>query len=418
MKGKFSVARGWGRPWWAAALLTFLFLSAGAHGQSREILIGAPVSITGKYRIEGRHVLNGYNLAIRQINRRGGITVGDKVYRLKLRYYDDGSDPATAAKATERLIDEDGVRFMLGPYSSELTREVQKVTEEYRMPLIQANGASRSLFSDRLYYHFGVLSPANLYLSSAVDFFAELVAAKGEDVRYKKAALIFEGDTFSQDVRIGVTESLVRHAIGIVVDERFPDDLGDISGPLQKVKEFKPDLLLVSGHSKGAATAARQIAELQVDVPMIAMTQCDSAQIEKHHPEGAEYVVCSLQWHRDLLHPDQDTLFGSGTNFVNVFERKYGYEPPYHSAESAAAVQVLVDAIRRADTLNTEAVRDMIAETDFESFFGRVKFDKTGSNTAKGMVLAQIIDGEYVLVRPRAEHAPDPVYPRPPWAER
>jgi len=412
------------RPFLAVALGVFLAslllsLAPASLAQERELLLGASVSLSGKYSKEGSHVVNGYNLAVKWLNRRGGLKVGKKTYKARIIYRDDGSDPGLAARNAEKLIDEDGVRFMLGPYGSTITREVQKVTERHRMPLVQANGASRVLLNKNNRFHFAVLSPANLYFASAVDFFAEQLKESQQLPNLKTAGLIFEPDTFSQDVRLGALERLNRYGIRVVLDEKFPEDLEDIRPALAKAKEVLPDLLLISGHARGAATAARQIAELEVDALMIAMTHCAAAQIEIVAPKGAEHTVCVHQWHKDLEYRDDDHLFGRSQDFVRLFRGEYGYEPPYHAVQSAAAIQVLAGAIRSADSLNPDDVREALAATDMRSLYGDIRFDETGGNVAKPMVLTQIIDGEYVLVSPDdVPGAGEVVYPRTMWGER
>src|SRR3546814_7055448 len=84
--------------------------------------------------------------------------------------------------------------------------------------------------------------------------------------------MVFENDAFSLDVRAGVVEDMKKFGMQTVIDDKMPADLSDISATLTKVKALKPDLLVVSGHNKGAVTAARQMKELQVEVPMVAMT--------------------------------------------------------------------------------------------------------------------------------------------------
>ena len=86
-------------------------------------------------------------------------------------------------------------------------------------------------------------------------------------------------DNFSQDVRAGIVEAAKKYGMQIVIDDKLPDAFTDMSATLTKVKALKPDALLISGHEKGALTAARQIAEQKIDVPLLAMTHCDSADI-------------------------------------------------------------------------------------------------------------------------------------------
>src|SRR3546814_19506974 len=62
----------------------------------------------------------------------GGVKVGGKTYKLAIKYYDDVSTPARGAQLVERLINHDGIKFMLGPYSSGMTKAVLPITEKYR----------------------------------------------------------------------------------------------------------------------------------------------------------------------------------------------------------------------------------------------------------------------------------------------
>ena len=74
-----------------------------------------------------------------------------------------------------------------------------------------------------------------------------------------------------------------------------------MAATLVKVKQMKPDVLVVSGHTKGALTAIRQISEMKVDVPMLAMTHCDAAKLSKQHGKNSQYALCASQWHKTCL---------------------------------------------------------------------------------------------------------------------
>ena len=63
-------------------------VAAAADGT---IVLGAAVSLTGKYSVNGKNTQDGYNLAVKTINEQGGVKVGDKHYDLNVVYYDDES---------------------------------------------------------------------------------------------------------------------------------------------------------------------------------------------------------------------------------------------------------------------------------------------------------------------------------------
>jgi len=379
------------------------------------IILGAAVSLTGKYSSNGVHTQNGYNMAVDRINSMGGVKVGGKTYKFDIIYYDDESNPKRAAQLAERLINQDGVEFMLGPYSSGLTKAMAPVTEKYGVPMVEANGASRSLFTKGYKYLFAVLAPANLYLDVAIRTAVELNGGKGVNI-----AMAFEQDAFSQDVRLGIVDAAKRTGSKIIIDDKLPKELNDMAATLAKVKATKPDVLVVSGHSKGALTAIRQISEMKVDVPMLAMTHCDASKLAKQHGKKSEYALCAAQWHKTLTYKDK--FFGNGIKYDKDFNAEYGYTPPYQAAESSAALLVWKDAFERANSTDTEKVRDALAKTDMQTFYGNIKFGSGGQNTAKPMVLFQVICKgdvcENKVVAPTKWASAKLVHPTPSWSER
>ncbi len=374
------------------------------------ITLGAAISFTGEYAPNGTHTRNGYDLAIRQVNEKGGVAIGRKPYRLEVRYYDDESTPAHGIELVERLIQQDGIRFILGPYSSVMTKAILPIVERHRVPMVQANGAARDLFTTGSRYMFAVLSISDEYLKPAVDLAAKHAEKLGKSPGDLTLAIATSDDAFAQDVRAGVLAAAERHGIDLVIDDQLPPELDDMSGTLARAKMLKPDMLMISGRETGALTAIAQVEALGVDVPVIAVTQCDSARVEEKLPKASQHVLCAHQWHRSLEHKDK--LFGSAADFANLFAKVYGYEAPYQAAQSAAAVYVFADAFTRAQSLDPEDIRDAIAATDLPTFYGPIKFDASGRNIAKPMILTQIVDGEYVVVAPEKWATDEPVIPR------
>ncbi len=375
------------------------------------ITLGAAVSQTGKYSTNGVFTTKGYQLAVDKINSQGGVKVGGKTYKLAVKFYDDESTPARGAELAERLIKQDGIKFILGPYSSGLTKAIAPVTEANKVPMVEANGASRSLFTNGWKYIFATLSTADQYLASVIDLAAENAGALNKKPNQLRVAVIVENDPFSKDIRAGVVERMKKYGMKLVVDDQMPRDLSDISPSLTKVKALKPDILVTSGHTKGAVTAARQIGELKVNVPIIAMTQCDSGKLIAKYGGTVEYFLCPTQWAPTLTYSGK--VFGKAANFQKEFVEKYKEVPPYQAAESAAAVIVYADALHRAGKIDKEAVRQALTKTDLDTFYGHIKFDKTGKNTAKPMALYQILGGKLYVVAPSKFAEKKAVVPRP-----
>jgi len=394
-----------------AVALTVAGVSAPANAkvEGDTIILGSSISLTGKYATNGLHTQRGYDYAAKVINEAGGVTVGGKSYKLAIKYYDDESTPARGAQLAERLIQQDGVEFMLGPYSSGMTKAIAPVSEKFGVPMVEAEGASRSLFTQGYKYLFAVLSTSEQYLASAVHMAAEERKKNFRSPSEVRVALAFEGDPFSMDVRAGVIDNINEYGMKVIIDDQLPADLSDMSTTLTKVKALKPDILIISGHSKGAATAARQIDEMKVNVPMIAMTHCEAAKVQEKFPNAATGFLCPTQWVETLSKSDQ--MFGSAMDWNEGFKKDYpSYTSvPYQSAQASAAVYVWKEAFEAANSFDKDTVRDAISAVEMETFYGDIKFSEAGNNIAKPMFMRQIgADGSYSLV----ESFADMTFPR------
>jgi len=390
--------------------------AASAKVEGDTIILGAALSFTGKYATNGKHTKNGYDLAVKTINDKGGVKVGGKTYKVKVQYYDDESTPARSAQLAERLIKQDGIKFILGPYGSGPTKAMAPVVEQNQIPMVEGNGASRSIFNKGYKYVFAVLSTSEQYLAESINLAAENAGKVGKKANQLKVALAMENDPFSQDIRAGVIADAKRHGMKVVIDDKLPPELNDMTTTLTKVKALKPDILVVSGHSKGASLAVRQVAEMKVNVPMLAMTHCEAADVKGKFGAKANFTLCATQWAETMSY--KDTTFGSAGDYAKTFEAAYGYVPPYQAAESSASVMVFADAMQRAGNFDPKAVRDALAATKMQTFYGNVNFDDTGKNIAKPMALRQILDGKLRVVAPAKWGEVPVVFPMPTWDKR
>jgi branched-chain amino acid transport system substrate-binding protein len=400
----------------ATTIVATLVVAAAPYASRAEacedLVLGAALSTTGIYASNGNNTKNGYEFAVKKINDAGGVKIGNQCYHFKIIYYDDESTPARAAQLIERLIDQDKVTFVLGPYSSPMTKAVLPVTEKYKTPVVQAEAASRSLFTQGYKYHFGTIATSEKYLAPVIDMAAEHATTAGKDASGVKVAMIYQDDPFSLDVRQGVLDELKKYKMRAVIDDRMPKDLNDITAFLTKVKALKPDVLLISGHEKGAVTAARQMGEHKIDVPLVGVTHCESAKLIADFPQVAEGFVCPTQWAESMK--SAGPLFGSSSDYDKAIKAAYpAYKVvPYQTSSASAAILVWKDALERAQSLDKEKVRDALTKTDLETFWGHIKFAADGSNPSKEMVMRQIQGDKYKVVWPTKLAASSLIYPR------
>ena len=146
--------------------------------------------------------------------------------------------------------------------------------------------------------------------------------------------------------------------------------------------------------------AARRIKKMKIDVPMIAMTDCEEARVIAKFGALANGILCPTQWARTLRY--KDDMFGTATEYDNLFKTTFnGYrKTPIQAAQATAAVMVWKDALERANSFEIENVRAALAATNMNTFYGGIKFSPKGNNLAKPMVLRQIQNGKLNVVAP------------------
>ncbi len=392
--------------WIVAGLVIALTMSGGGatFAADDEITLGTTVPMSGRYVRGGTDTKNGYDLAIRQINKKGGVKIAGKQYRLTALYYDDQSNPQRAQQLIEQLIKTDGIKFILGPYSVSQNQNVQSTVELNKVPMVEAHSVTRSRRSPRPRYTFAVTAAPDGFFTPALELAAAFSKKFGKRAHDLSIAMATKDDAFSREVREGVLSDANRLGIACVIDDQLPEDFADMSATLDKVKALKPDLFLVSGHESTAMTVISQIEQAGADVPMVASTHCVKARLALERKGSSQLLFCPVQWNKSARY--KGALFGTGKDFTRLYTSVYGYEPSPESAQAAAAVYVFADAFKRAQSLEPEKVRDAISTTNLLTFFGPIKFDDRGVNSSKPMLLTQIVDGDFVLVAPQN------------WAER
>jgi branched-chain amino acid transport system substrate-binding protein len=407
--------------WAAAAFILVLACGGGGRGggggatqTGEDIIIGAPLSITGGQSLEGALTKQGYDMWLTWINAQGGITVKGVKHKVQIRYQDDQSKPDISAQLTQRLITDDKAQFLLGPYGSGPTAADAVVAERNGIPMVEGNGAAQVIFNQGYKYTFGVLSPANKYLAGVIDLAATLTNPKPTTV-----AMLHANDNFSTEVGKAIQEYAPSKGFQIVFIQGYPDKSTDVSGLVAQAKAKNPDILLNSGHLQEAIAINKAANQLKLNAKMFAYSVGPSTpDFIKSLGKEANYVYSGSQWTPQVKYKPQFYL--TVAEYVAAYKKQFNTseDPDYHVAESTAACLALQKAIENAGSLKPDKVRDALAALDVMTFFGQIKFDSRGVNTFKPMVVEQIQDGKHHTVFPPDVADTKPQYPTPPWENR
>lgn len=383
----------------------------GGDSAGGAITFGATISITGELAQEGQYTRDGYLMAINTINQHGGLVIGNKVYRLALRYYDDESQPALAVQLYQQLINKDQVNFLLGPYSSDLTEAVAPLAERAHLPLVSSNGSADSIFAHGYRYVFGVLSPATDYLRGIIAIVLD------RDPRARTVALLGASDSFSKEVVAGAAEYAQSRGMRVVYQGFYPANTQDLSSQLLAIKALHPDLLLGAGHIQDTLLLAKQAKALCISPRAMGFSVGPSSTLFRAYLQSqADDIFGATQWTSALKYEGRDP-WGTPKAYAAAFMAQYPLyqEIPYEVADASAAVIAYQQALEQAGSINPDDVRAALAQLDVMTFYGRIKFDPQGANIYKPMAVEQLQpDGKQYTVFPLDVAERAAVYPMPP----
>jgi branched-chain amino acid transport system substrate-binding protein len=377
------------------------------------IRIGASLSLTGTYAALGQNQHRGYQLCVKHTNEKGGV-LGRK---LELVLHDDGSDPTTAVRLYEKLITQDKVDLVLGPFGSPITDAVANVTEKHRMPMMTI-ATTTSIFKKGRKFVFTVAPPAEVFFEGLMD----LAAKQG----LKTVAIINEDSIFSKAVAQGAMELAKKKGLQVVFAEAYPQGNTDFSAILRKLGALNPDVLAAGTYFEDAVAITRQMKDLGVNPRMYGGTVgVDLPTFYETLGRTAEFVYGATPWVPELVTLRAGGLipiarqYPGAREFVESYRREFpGADLSYHSAAGYAMCQILVETTKRAGSLDGEKIRDRILKLDLNTVYGAFKVDQDGVQIAHKMLLFQWQDGKKVIVWPEELAPGKPRFPTPPWSQR
>ena len=385
---------------------------SASQGFAGTILFGAPISLTGSTAKEGGYTRDGYEIWKETTNAKGGIVVGGKHYMVETKYYDDESNGPKSATLADKLINEDKVNFLLGPYGTTPTLQDSTVAEKNKMPMVEANGAAESIFSQGYQYTFGILSPARVYLVGVIDM------ALAQSPKPATVAILTADDAFSVEVADAARKYAESKGLQVVQYQKYPNASTDLRAPLTETKSKNPDLFLNSGHLAESLAIIQQAKELGINPKGYGFSVGPGTpDFQTTLKNDANFVFGGSQWTADLTYKGDD-IFSTPQAYFQAYVKRFNYEPAYQSAQSTAAGITYQKAIEKAGSLDPKAVRDALAKLDFVSFYGQIKFDERGLNIYKPMAVEQWQNGKRTTVWQPAVAVSKPLWPTPSWSGR
>lgn len=338
-----------------------LVLGLLAAGCSNDVQIGAVVSESGAVSAYGEKVRKGLELALEEVNTEGALESGGKV---SLIYKDDATNPDRGKQVTTELIEQDGVRLIIGAVSSRVTLAIAPLCESKKVLLLSPSSSSPDISQagDYVYRNY----PSDIREGTSMAKFAK-------DLGLEQIVLIAMDDEFGRGLSNVFTqqyESRFRSVVGSFdflegQAARFPDIIA-------QTKELAPDGIYVVAYENDLAQLLQQLSEAEVEA-VVMTSSAVTPNVVQLAGESAE----SLVYPQSTF--ELDSQDPAVAHFVSAFRRKYNTDPDIYSAHGYDALKLLVYAMNRGGGAHPDDVRiGLNGIHDYEGAAGLTTFDKNG----------------------------------------
>lgn len=358
------------------------------------IRLGLPVSLTGQFGLQGRQTLAGIRAWASDVNRSGGLRVAGEGKSVNLIWYDDSSTREGARAITERLVTDDRVDLLIGPYSAVLTNAAAEVAQAHGKLLWNQGGASPLVYRCGNPWVVGILTPADEYLSGLLPAVRE-VHPEAATLAIARAAT----GAFPRDVAAGVELAAPGLGFRVALSSRFDAEADDFCEIVQAICDVAPDVLLVVGRLQNDLNLAELLTERAPSLGAVAVVAAGVDAFREKLGGEAESFIGPSQWE-----PDAGYVVDYGPDVAEVQDSLQRAGHPvidYPMAQSYAVGVVIQRCLEECKSLDDAELRQEAASLDFTTFYGRFRIDAdTGRPTGKRALLIQWQQGRKVIVWP------------------
>ena len=325
--------------------MSLFVFSCTKKTDSNEIVIGSYSSNTGATATFGVFQLHGTEMAIDEINAKGGIN-GKKIKHIN---YDNKSDNDETLAVINRLISQDKVVAILGEATSGRSKIGAQVAQQNKIPMLTSSATNPDVTKVGNY----------IFRACFIDPFQGMVMAKfmTENLKLKKAAILRD---IKSDYSVGLADIFaqkLKDAGGEVVkDISYQEGDIDFKSQLTAIKAANPDAIFVPGYYNEVALIAKQKAELGMQaIPMLGGDGWSSPKLFEIAKEAINGNYFSNHYTTESTDPKTQ-------EFVKAFKAKYHEDADVMAALAYDAVYLMAEAIKNTKEISPSNIRDELAK--------------------------------------------------------
>ena len=387
--------------------VTISLLAQGSAGAPAGLTpLGAVIPLTGRFASGGAQVKAGYELAVADINARGGVQVGNRRIPLELVILDDESDPTKTVSRLETLATQGAIVY-LGGFGSDLHAAAAAVAEKNRIPYCGVAFALHSIHQKGFKFLFSPFIKSPDIAIGIYRFLNSVPTAQ----RPRRVAIFAERTDWGRELDRLWTARSTEFGYQVVLSAEYSVGTRDFSDIILRAKAAGAEAVFSVPTPPDGLALMRQMKELDFNPKVILMIRApDAVSWTQALGKDGDYVLLTPGWH--------NAFKSSGVAELNAkHQQRFGRPADVITGPSYACVQIVANAIERAGRVDPVAIRDALATTNMQTVAGPVRFRADGTGVVP-FVVVQWQNGTQQLVWPKEMGAVPFLYPARPWRER
>jgi branched-chain amino acid transport system substrate-binding protein len=375
----------------ALIFLLCLLISSGFGCQKTSdstVKVGLIAELTGDIPAVGASCKNSAELAAKEINDSGGITIAGKNYTVELFIQDSAAKPDQSAAAAQKLITQNNVIAIIGPNASSNAIPASEIAETSKTVLITPWSTNPKTTQDSR-----TGEPKNyVFRACFTDVFEGHILGKfaAGNLGVKRAAILFD---VASEVLKSQSElfknSFEKSGGTVAAYETYTTGDKDFSAQLTKIKNAAPQIVFLPSYYTDVPLQVQQAHRLGINVPFLGSDAWSTEELIKMCGSDCEgFYFCN--------HYSPDTKNPATRRFIETYTAKYGKTPDDVAALTYDAFGLLRQAIVNSGTLDRQAVRDSLAKIkEYKGVTGEMRFLPGSRDPIKGGVIMQIKNGKF-----------------------
>lgn len=366
----------------AAAMLVVPFSGCkSAKSTDKTIKIGGLAPLTGSVAQYGNAVNNAVQMAVDDINAKGGILGKQIEYKCE----DEKGDVNEAITAYSTLVDNEKIVALVGDVTSKPCEAVAQKAKADNLPMITASGTAENITK----------VGDNVFRACFIDpYQGQLMASyAAKKLGAKTAAILYDtGDTYSTGIADAFEKAAQDNGMTVTNKEGYTTGSSDFKAQLTNIKAKNPDVIMIPVYYSDVALIATQAKSLGITSKLLGADGWDGVlqKIDASNVDTLKNAYFCSQYSAQSSDPDLQA-------FLAKYKEKYGIDANMFSVLGYDAMQIMAAAIQKAGSTDSAAIINALKQTDYKGLTGTTTFDEN-RNPVRQAVITSFDGANYKVV--------------------